>query len=314
MIREEIARQLDNVFEGIADGGASGFIRGKVRDIFDLGDRLLISTSDRISAFDVVLSTIPCKGEVLNGLSNHWFDCTADIIANHIEEKVSPRSVIVKKCDVLPVEVVVRGYLTGSAWRDYEAGKGVSGIQLPAGMRFNQRFDTPLLTPSTKAERGDHDEPIASDEIVRRGLVEEKLWHQVEETARALFQRGSELVAERGLILVDTKYEFGILNGRLVLIDEVHTPDSSRFWFQDTYQELFEAGDKQRKIDKEYLRQWLMEKGYMGSGAPPHIPDEVRVEVAWRYIQAYQLITGDDFSASGTTAEAEEKQILSYLS
>ncbi|MBT7647119.1 MAG: hypothetical protein HN768_08695, partial [Rhodospirillaceae bacterium] len=134
---------LDSVFEGIAEGSAPGFTRGKVRDILDLGDRLLISTSDRISAFDVVLSTIPCKGEVLNGLSNHWFGCTGDIIANHIEEKVSPRSVIVKKCDVLPVEVVVRGYLTGSAWRDYEAGKGVSGIQLPAGMRFNQRFDTP---------------------------------------------------------------------------------------------------------------------------------------------------------------------------
>jgi phosphoribosylaminoimidazole-succinocarboxamide synthase len=313
MKREQIASHLDSVFEGIAEGSAPGFTRGKVRDILDLGDRLLISTSDRISAFDVVLSTIPCKGEVLNGLSNHWFDCTGDIIANHIEERVSPRSVIVKKCDVLPVEVVVRGYLTGSAWRDYEAGKGVSGIQLPAGMRFNQRFDTPLLTPSTKAERGDHDEPIASEDVVRRGLVEEKLWNQVEETAQALFRRGSELVAERGLILVDTKYEFGILDGRLVLIDEVHTPDSSRFWFQDTYQELFEAGDKQRKIDKEYLRQWLMEKGYMGTGTPPHIPDEVRVEVAWRYVQAYQLITGADFSASGTSAEAEKEHILSYL-
>ncbi len=314
MKREEIASYVGSVFEGVVGSRDARIMRGKVRDILDLGDRLLISTTDRISAFDVVLSTIPCKGEVLNGLSNHWFERPSDIIENHIEEQISPRSVLVKKCDVLPVEVVVRGYLTGSAWRDYEAGKDVSGIELPSGMRFNQKFDTPLLTPSTKAAHGDHDEPIASDAIVDRGIVEEKLWRQVEETARALFQRGSRLVAERGLILVDTKYEFGILDGKLLLIDEVHTPDSSRFWFQDTYQELFETGQKQRKIDKEYLRQWLMEKGYMGKGTPPNIPEEVRIEVAWRYVQAYQLITGGDFHPSGNSPEAEEEQILSYLS
>ena len=315
MIREEIAGYIDSVFEGVPkEAFASKLTRGKVRDIFDLGDKLLISTSDRISAFDVVLSTIPCKGEVLNGLSNYWFDQTKDIIENHIEEKISSRSVIVAKCEVLPVEVVVRGYLTGSAWRDYEKGNAVSGISLPKGMKFNQRFEKPLLTPSTKAERGDHDEPIASEEVVSRGVVEEKLWRRVEESAHALFRRGSELAAERGLILVDTKYEFGVLDGKLLLIDEIHTPDSSRFWFKDTYEELFAAGEKQRKIDKEYLRQWLMEKGYMGSGTPPQIPDDVRVETAWRYIQAYQLITGTDFAPSGNTAEAEERLIRSYLS
>jgi phosphoribosylaminoimidazole-succinocarboxamide synthase len=313
MERAEIASHVGRSYKGVSEGSSEKLIRGKVRDIFDMGDRLLISTTDRISAFDVVLSTIPCKGEVLNGLSNYWFDQIADVIPNHIEETVSSRAVIVKKCEVLPVEVVVRGYLTGSAWRDYEAGKTVSGIELPKGMRFNQRFDEPLLTPSTKAERGDHDEPIASDEVVRRGIVEEKLWAQVVDTAHALFRRGSELVAERGLILVDTKYEFGLLDGKLLLIDEVHTPDSSRFWFRDTYAELFEAGEKQRKIDKEYLRQWLMEKGYMGEGAPPEIPDEVRIEVAWRYIQAYQLIKGDEFTSAGLTPEAEEAQTLSYI-
>ncbi|MBT3274060.1 MAG: phosphoribosylaminoimidazolesuccinocarboxamide synthase [Spirochaetales bacterium] len=317
MEKRGIGEFLNSAFEGMSDEkilANQGFLRGKVRDIQDLGTRLLISTSDRISAFDVVLTTIPCKGEVLNGLANYWFDQTRDIIPNHIEKTVSARTVLVKKCDVLPVEVVVRGYLTGSAWRDYDEGKTVSGIPLPEGMKFNQRFEKPLLTPSTKAERGDHDEPISSAAIVERGLVEEELWRKVELTAHALFQRGSSMLTERGLILVDTKYEFGLLDGELILIDEVHTPDSSRFWFQDTYQELFDAGEKQRKIDKEYLRQWLMEKGYMGNGTPPAIPDEVKIEVAWRYVQAYQLITGTDFVPSGNSPEAEMELIRSYLS
>ena len=250
---------------------------------------------------------------MLNGLSNYWFDLTSDIVPNHIDEEASARSVTVKKCDVLPVEVIVRGYLTGSAWRDYEEGKPISGIELKKGMRFNQRFDKPLLTPSTKAERGDHDEPIASGEIVTRGIVEKTLWGKVEETAHALFKRGSEIAKDRGLILVDTKYEFGVLNGELTLIDEIHTPDSSRFWFADTYDELFSAGEKQRKIDKEYLRQWLMENGYMGEGTPPVIPDEIRIEVAWRYIQAYELIRGETFNPSGNSAEAETASIRSFL-
>ena len=313
MQRNEIAGYLETTFGGVPDDFGVDYIRGKVRDIFDLGSRLLICTTDRISAFDVVLSTIPCKGEVLNRLSNYWFNLTSGIVKNHIDEEASARSVAVRKCDVLPIEVVVRGYLTGSAWRDYEKGNPVSGIELEKGMRFNQRFDEPLLTPSTKAEQGFHDEPIASSEIVKKGIVEKSLWEKVEETARALFKLGSDTAADRGLILVDTKYEFGVLDGELLLIDEIHTPDSSRYWYADTYDELFSAGERQREIDKEYLRGWLMENGYMGDGTPPVIPDEVRIEVAWRYIQAYELITGESFNPSGTTAEAETELIRSYL-
>jgi len=313
MQKSNIASYLKTTFTGVPDDFEGKYVRGKVRDIFDLDSKLLVCTTDRISAFDVVLSTIPCKGEVLNRLSNYWFGLTSDIVPNHIDEEISARSVLVKKCEVLPVEVVVRGYLTGSAWRDYQDGKPVSGIELEKGMRFNERFSKPLLTPSTKAERGFHDEPIASEEIVKRGIIEEPLWRKVEETAYALFERGSRLAAERGLILVDTKYEFGVLDGELILVDEIHTPDSSRYWFSDTYEELFAAGDKQRKIDKEYLRQWLMEHGYMGEGNPPEIPDEVRIEVAWRYIQAYELMTGEQFQPSGKTAEAETALIRSYF-
>ena len=257
---------------------------------------------------------LPCKGEVLNGLSNYWFHATEDIVANHLDEEVSPRSVLVKKAGVLPVEVVVRGYLTGSAWRDYSTGKGVSGIELPKGMRFNEKFEQPLFTPATKAERGEHDLPISSEEVVTQGLVEEKVWKQVTQKAHELYQRGSEMVAQQGLILVDTKYEFGIRDGEIVLVDEIHTPDSSRYWFTDTYEELFSAGEKQKKIDKEYLRQWLMEQGFMGEGDPPEIPAEIRIEVAWRYIQAYQLITGKKFQPQDSILEAERKNLLSLLS
>ena len=316
MKREEISSFLDTVFSGFDDKdvpAGAGLYKGKVRDVFNLSDEMVIVTSDRISAFDRILSTIPCKGEILNLMALYWFEQTGDIVPNHIIEKISSRSVRVKKCEVLPVEVIMRGYLTGSAWRDYQKGMDISGIKLPSGMKFNQKFDEPLLTPSTKAEHGDHDEPISSEEIVSRGIVEPGLWKEVETAARALFSRGSDLLAKRGLILVDTKYEFGLLDGKLVLVDEVHTPDSSRFWFADTYGELFLAGEKQRKIDKEYLRQWLMERDYMGDGEPPVIPDEVRVEVAWRYIQAYQLITGSDFSPSGRTETQEKEVVLKAL-
>ena len=312
MKREEISSCLKSTFEGIQSCDlpqGTDLFKGKVRDVVTLEDEMLILTSDRISAFDRILSTIPCKGEVLNLLSLYWFDQTRDIIPNHVLEQVSPRTVRVSKCRVLPVEVVVRGYLTGSAWRDYRSGKTVSGISLPPGMRNNQRFETPLITPSTKADQGDRDIPIPVSEIVSSGLVEERLWREVEEKALALFARGTEKAAERGLILVDTKYEFGLLNGRLVVVDEIHTPDSSRYWFADTYQALFETGKDQRKIDKEYLRQWLMDRGFMGHGEAPEIPDDVRIETAWRYIQAYQLITGVEFFPRGL-APGEEIDLI----
>lgn len=287
--------------------------RGKVRDILDLGDELLIVTTDRISAFDKILTTIPCKGEVLNTISTFWFSKTKDVIANHILEEVSVRTVRVVKCAVVPIEVVVRGYLTGSAWRDYSRGAEVSGIRLPPGLRFNHRFETPLLTPSTKEEKGLHDRPISPARIVSSGLVPQKLWQQIEEVSLQLFRCGTRIAAESGLILVDTKYEFGLRDGKLHLIDEVHTPDSSRFWYADSYEELFSRAEKQRELDKEYLRQWLLSRGWKGDGDPPDIPEDVRVETAWRYITAWQTITGRTFSPGALDGRAESELVSRKL-
>ena len=315
MTRTKLEEALETTFPGFdrVDVPDLKFSSGKVRDIFDVGEELLIVTTDRISAFDRILTTVPFKGDVLNGMSNYWFEKTAEIVPNHIRKRLTRRSVVVAKCEVIPIEVVIRGYLTGSAWRDYSDGRSVSGHELPKGLRFNERFEAPLFTPSTKAELGEHDEPISTEEILRRKLVDPDLWRQIEETAFRLFEYGSERAADRGLILVDTKYEFGLLDGSLVLVDEIHTPDSSRYWYRDTYDELFDTGAKQRKIDKEYLRQWLMDKGFMGHGEPPVIPDEIRVNVAERYIRSYELITGDQFEGKITTVEAEHNAILSYL-
>jgi phosphoribosylaminoimidazole-succinocarboxamide synthase len=286
--------------------------RGKVRDVVDAGTDLLICTTDRISAFDQVLTTVPCKGEVLNTISLFWFRATSDIIPHHVREEISARAIRAVKCRVLPVEVVVRGYLTGSAWRDYQQGKSISGIRLPPGMRFNERFDQPLLTPSTKEEKGSHDRPVSREEIIAGGLVEKSLWERIEETSRALFRRGTEIAARNGLILVDTKYEFGLHDGILTLADEVHTPDSSRFWYADTWEQLFAQGAGQRELDKEYLRQWLLARGWKGDGAPPRIPDEVRVQVARKYIEAWETITGRGFSPRALSA-AEESSLIASL-
>jgi phosphoribosylaminoimidazole-succinocarboxamide synthase len=279
--------------------------QGKVRDIVDLGDKLVITVTDRLSAFDRVLTTIPCKGQVLNELALFWFDATRSLVPNHVLEPLSPRSVLVQKCDVLPVEVIVRSYLTGSAWRDYRQGKAISGIVLPPDMRFNQKFEKPLLTPSTKAERGAHDEPIPPREIVSRGLVAESLWSRVEEAALALFKAGSEHAARHGLILVDTKYEFGVRGGELFVVDELHTPDSSRFWHADSYEELYLRGEPQRELDKEYLRRWLIDRGYMGEGDAPHIPDDIRLETGLRYVAAFERLTGRPFVPGDVDARRE---------
>ena len=289
------------------------FYQGKVRDIFDLDSELVISTSDRISAFDQILGEVPFKGEILNRLSVFWFEATRDIVPNHYRATVSPRAMLVTKCHVVPVEVVVRGYLTGSAWRDYLAGRPVSGIELPDDMQFNEKFDTPILTPSTKEADGLHDRPVGRDEVIYSGVVDPEVWEHIEETALRLYARGQEMAAEHGLILVDTKYEFGLLDEELYLVDELHTPDSSRYWFADTYDELFRAGEKQRKVDKEYLRQWLMDQGYTGDGHPPEIPEDVFLEVSRRYQSAFEVITGDAFSPQSTNPEAEKRKILLFI-
>jgi len=309
----DLDRLLDSCLERLSLPPSARLTRGKVRDVVDLGTELLISTTDRISAFDRVLTTVPCKGEVLNTISLHWFKAVSDIIPHHVREEVSARTIRAAKCTVLPVEVVVRGYLTGSAWRDYQKGEAVSGITLPKGMRFNQRFDTPLLTPSTKEQSGTHDRPVSRQDIVSGGLVKRAVWEKVEEASMALFRRGTEMAARQGLILVDTKYEFGLLGDRLLLVDELHTPDSSRYWHADTYERLFAEGAGQRELDKEYLRQWLLARGWKGDGVPPEIPDEVRVETAKKYIQAWEVITGREFVPSALGQDEESSLVASRL-
>ncbi len=309
MDARDLAPLLATCVETLSLPPAVRLTRGKVRDVVDLGAEVLLTTTDRISAFDRVLTTIPCKGEVLNTISNFWFRAASDIVAHHVREEVSARTVRAVKCTLVPIEIVVRGYLTGSAWRDYQKGSTVSGIRLPSGMRFNQRFDTPLLTPSTKEEQGVHDRPISREEILSGGRVEKRLWEQIEETSIALFRRGTELAARNGLILVDTQYEMGLANGVLTLADELHTPDSSRYWYADTYERLYGEGKPQRELDKEYLRQWLLARGWKGDGAPPAIPDDVRIEVARKYVTAWETITARPFAPRALGA-AEESALV----
>ncbi|MBI2654731.1 phosphoribosylaminoimidazolesuccinocarboxamide synthase [Candidatus Woesearchaeota archaeon] len=275
---------------------------GKVRDNYILNGKRIIVTTDRISAFDRVLCTIPFKGQVLNQTSAFWFDKTKHIVKNHVIEVPDPNVMVVHECKPYPVEMVVRGYITGvtttSAWYNYERGvRNFCDNILPEGLKKNQKFSKPIITPSTKAEKGLHDESVSGEEIIKRGLVDEKVYRKMEKTALALFDFGTKLVAKNNLILVDTKYEFGNLDGELVLIDEIHTPDSSRFWIKDTYEELFSKGQEPQKLDKEYVRQWLAAKGFIGEGKLPNIPDEVKIEAAKRYITAYEMITGKEFEA-----------------
>jgi phosphoribosylaminoimidazole-succinocarboxamide synthase len=285
---------------------------GKVRDSYITEDKIILVTSDRLSAFDRVLTTIPFKGQVLNQISAFWFDKTKDIVKNQVLDVPDPNVIVAKKVNILPIEVVVRGYLTGSAWRDYEAGKDVSGIDLPKGMKKDQKFDTPLFTPSTKAEMGEHDEHISKEDIIKKKIVSEELLKHVEETAMDLFARGQKIAEANGMILVDTKYEFGLdENNELVLADEMHTPDSSRYWYADTYKELFEAGKDQRMLDKEYLRQWLIrEKNFMGDGDIPEIPEDIIAKVSQIYIQAYEEITGQEFKAEAGEVSARIEKNL----
>jgi len=292
---------------------------GKVRDNYILNGKRIIITTDRISAFDRVLCTIPFKGQVLNQVSAFWFNKTKNIVKNHMISVPDPNVMVVKECKPYPVEMVVRGYITGvtatSAWHNYEKGvRNFCGNILPEDLKKNQKFDKPIITPSTKAEHGLHDESLSTGEILKRGLVDEKIYKKMEKTALALFDYGTKLIAKNNLILVDTKYEFGNLNGKLVLIDEVHTPDSSRFWIRNTYQQLFNKSQEPQKLDKEYVRQWLASKGFIGEGKIPNIPDGVKIEAAKKYITAYEMITGKEFKAkNGDVSERIEKNLKKYL-
>lgn len=277
-------------------------IEGKVRDNYVLDGKRIIITTDRISAFDRILCTIPFKGQVLNQTSAFWFEKTKNIVENHVISIPDPNVMLVNECKPYPVEMIIRGYITGvtktSAWYNYEKGvRDFCGNTLPEGLKKNQKFEKPIITPTTKAEQGAHDESISAEEIIKRGLVDENTYRQMEKAALDLYNYGNKYIAKKNLILVDTKYEFGELNGKLVLIDEVHTPDSSRYWIKDTYEERFNNGEDPRKLDKEYVRQWLSDKGFIGDGPIPNIIGEVKVETAKRYITAYEMITGREFEA-----------------
>lgn len=307
----------------LASTNFSGFgekYEGKVRDNYTKGNRRILITTDRLSAFDRVITTIPFKGQVLNQISKFWFRQTEDIIGNHAESFPDPNVTIGALCKPLTVEMVVRGYITGvtttSAWYNYEKGvRNFCGNILSEDLKKNQKFEKPILTPSTKAEHGGHDESVSPEEILQRDLLTEEQWKTLADTSLRLYQRGVEICAKQGIILVDTKYEFGIApNGKIVLIDEIHTPDSSRFWFTDEYARRFAAGEEQKKIDKEYLREWLAAKGFRGEGEIPPIPDEVRVETARRYIEAFELITGQIFQAKvGPVEERIRKNLSPYF-
>ena len=319
--REQIQSQLDNcLLEAKFPQWESRYKRGKVRDMYLLDNHRVLITTDRQSAFDHVLGTIPLKGQVLNRIAQYWFEQTQDIAPNQIISVPDANVTVARELDILPVEVVVRKYMTGSSdtaiWTHYNSGvRYYCGHTLPDGMVKNQPFDEAIITPTTKDEV--HDELISRDEIIAQGLVPENTWNQVEEIALALFARGEELAAKQGLILVDTKYEMGLdADGRITLADEIHTPDSSRFWIRDTYAERHARGEEPESLDKEFLRLWLRDKGISDDNIP-ELDDEIRIQVAERYIDLFQRVTGADFDAElGATPVLQriEERIAEYLS
>ncbi|MBD5240185.1 MAG: phosphoribosylaminoimidazolesuccinocarboxamide synthase [Bacteroidales bacterium] len=279
--------------------GQTNVYHGKVRDVYSVNpDLLVMIATDRISAFDVVLPEgIPYKGQVLNQIAEYFLDATADIVPNWKLASPDPMVTVGCRAEGLRVEMIIRGYLTGSAWREYAAGcREICGVKLPDGMRENEKFPEPIITPTTKADAG-HDENISREEIIAQGLVSAEDYAQVEAYTRALFERGSQMAADKGLILVDTKYEFGLLDGKVILIDEIHTPDSSRYFYADGYQERFEKGEPQRQLSKEFVRQWLIERGFMGKAGQqvPEMTPEFVDSVSKRYIELYEHITGKTF-------------------
>jgi phosphoribosylaminoimidazole-succinocarboxamide synthase len=274
-------------------------IQGKVRDIYRAsGDRFVLVTTDRVSAFDRVLGFIPYKGQVLNQLAAWWFEEVSDIVGSHVISVPDPNVTLANVADTLPVEVIVRAHITGvtdtSLWTLYQNGVDKPyGLNLPPGLQKNDKLPEPVITPTTKAPRGEHDERLTCAEVVERGLVEPKLWAHVQDVALRVFARGQEVAAKAGLLLVDTKYEFGLVDGKLVMIDEMHTPDSSRYWIADSWTPGGEC--KPENFDKEFLRKWFAAQGYRGEGERPEMPVSFRAQVAQRYISAYEKLTGETF-------------------
>lgn len=273
--------------------------RGKVRDTYRYGDRLILITTDRISAFDYILKQpIPFKGQVLNQLAAYFFEHTADVVPNAVLDVPDPNVTLALQCTPFPIEFVVRGYLAGHAWREYKAGKReLCGKALPGGLKQNSKLPEPILTPATKAAEG-HDEDVSREEAIEREIISAEDFDTLEDMALRLFERGTQMAAEHGLILVDTKYEFGrTTDGRIVLIDEVHTPDSSRYFYADTYEDLLRRDEPQRQLSKEFVREWLMAHDFQGKEGQvlPDLPDDFRVEVSHRYIELYETVTGQTF-------------------
>ena len=299
--------------------GQTGVYRGKVRDVHYIGDDTLVMiATDRISAFDVILPQgIPYKGQVLNQIAAKFLDATSDIVDNWKQASPDPMVTVGLRCEPFKVEMVIRGYLTGSAWREYKAGARVlCGIALPDGMRENEKFPSPLITPTTKADEG-HDENISREEIIAGGLASREDYEQLERYTQALFRRGTEMAAQKGLILVDTKYEFGRKNGKIYLIDEIHTPDSSRYFYAEGYRERFERGEEQKQLSKEFVRRWLLENGFQGKEGQtaPEMTPEYCESVSERYIELYEKITGEKFVKSDISHVSERigKNVEQYL-
>ena len=279
-MKDIITTQLDKTLNNsIADLENLGrHYRGKVRDNYYFDNQILMVTSDRVSAFDHVLGTIPFKGQILSEIASFWFDKTKEIVPNHFIKSIDPQVLLVKEAKPLPVEVIVRRYITGSLWRDYENSKHhVYDLDFGDNLKKNQRFSSAMLTPSTKEDYGKHDMPISRKEIINQKLVDKKIYEKAEEYALALFAEGEKWAKKQGLILVDTKYEFGLVDGELIVIDEIHTPDSSRYWIESEYEKRFAAGEDQLMLDKENMRQWLISKGFSGEGTPPELEDDIRI-------------------------------------
>ena len=292
---------------------------GKVRDVYNINDDLMVMVAtDRISAFDVILPKgIPFKGQVLNQIAAKFLDDTSDIVPNWKLATPDPMVTVGLKCEGFRVEMIIRGYLTGSAWREYKNGcRCLCGVTLPEGMKENQQFPTPIITPTTKADEG-HDENISKEEIIAKGIVSKEDYELMEKYTYALFQRGTEIAAKRGLILVDTKYEFGKRDGKVYLIDEIHTPDSSRYFYAEGYEEKFAAGEPQRQLSKEFVRQWLIDHGFMGQAGQqvPEMTDEFVQSVTDRYVELYEHIVGETFVKDdcADVAARIEANVSAYL-
>lgn len=299
-----LKNQCSRTLERTDLSGIGRRIEGKVRDNYVEGDRRIIAVTDRVSCFDVVVGTLPFKGQVLNQLAALWFERTEHIAPNHLIAVPDPVVSVVRESDVIPVEFVVRGYLTGSSptsiWSAYARGERVyCGHRLPEHLGKHQPLPEVLVTPTTKAERGDHDELISRAEAIRRGLASEEVYDRAARIALALFAEGTRQAADRGLILVDTKYEMALdASGEVIVIDEIHTPDSSRYWYRDTYERALSEGSDPLALDKEFVRRWLIENGWQGQGPPPALPDAVRCEASRRYVEAFELLSGTPFEPS----------------